>query len=48
MRRPVLVAEALPDRVVVIESHRAAHAQVGDGAAHIAEVLQRRILVQKF
>ena len=39
MRRPVLVVESLPDRVVVVERHRVAHAEVSDGPAHVAEVL---------
>jgi hypothetical protein len=39
VRRPVLVVEALPDRIVVIERHRIGDSQLRDGPAHIPQVL---------
>src|SRR3954464_5693481 len=42
MRRPVLIIERLPDRVVVIEGHRIFNPEIAHGALHVAFVLFER------
>ena len=39
MRRPVLVVEGAPDRIVVVDRDRIVDLEIGDGLAHVVDVL---------